>query len=116
MHSNILISICFASLACGAVLPRAYNVPSSDGFPNSDADQQKVIAAKAGGLLPNGPLPTSLGQNSITAFQLIAFNELFETAYFSSLASNISNKVPGYEVSGDNGDLLKTFETITAVC
>ena len=35
---------------------------------------------------------------SATTFQAIAFGELFEVAYFTSLLNNITNNVPGYEI------------------
>lgn len=85
-----------SGLAAGAVLPRA-SVPSDNGFPTPNDQQKTMIAQQAGGLLPNAPPATSLGAGTTTAFQLIAANELFETAYFSSLAQNISNNVPGFD-------------------
>ncbi|KAJ3490065.1 hypothetical protein NLG97_g5857 [Lecanicillium saksenae] len=66
-------------------------VPGNDGFPKPNEDQKVALAAQAGGKLPNVALPTELGPESTTAFQLIAFNELFETAYFDSLLQNITN-------------------------
>jgi hypothetical protein len=35
---------------------------------------------------------------SATTFQAIAFGELFEVAYFTSLLNNITNNVSGYEI------------------
>lgn len=88
-----------ATLASAGIVPRAFSIPDQNGFPNSDSDQQKAIGLQAGGLLPDGPLPQSLDAASTTVFQLVAFNELFETAYFSSLLQNITSKVAGYEKS-----------------
>lgn len=103
----------FAGLASAAVLPRAYEVPQSNGFPNPSPNQTLIIETQAGGLLPNAPLPTTLGANSITAFQLIASNELFETAYFSSLLKNITDCASGYEASNKH-ELVKVFQTVLA--
>ncbi|KND91796.1 hypothetical protein TOPH_03468 [Tolypocladium ophioglossoides CBS 100239] len=94
-------------LAAGA------SIPSNDGFPNPNAQQKLAIAQQAGGLLPNGPPPPSLGASSITAFQLIASNELFETAYFSSLLQNITAGAPGYQAQNKD-ELTKIFATVLA--
>lgn len=109
-YQTLLTSL--SGLAAGAVLPRA-TVPSDNGFPMPNDQQKIAIAQQAGGLLPNSPPATSLGAGTTTAFQLIAFNELFETAYFSSLAQNISDKVPGY----DNvpAGALNEINTVVAV-
>ena len=53
---------------------------------------------QAHGTLPNGDLPTSLTPTGTTIFELIAFNELFEVAFFTSLINNITNNVPGFEI------------------
>ncbi|KAI8715746.1 hypothetical protein NCS52_01082900 [Fusarium sp. LHS14.1] len=88
--------------AVAGALPRGFSIPSGNGFPNPNAQQEQKISLQAGGKLPGGPLPTQLGPGSTIAFQLIAFNELFETAFFSSLLYNISNSVKGFEVPKDN--------------
>ncbi len=95
-------------LAAGAA------VPTNDGFPMPNKDQQVVLAKQAGGKLPNLALPTELGPGSTTAFQLITFNELFETAYFDSLLQNITNGVQGYEADNKE-ELMKIFSTVRAV-
>lgn len=99
-----------------ALVPRAFSAPGSNGFPNPSPEQQAVIAKQAGGKLPGGPLPTELGPGSTTAFQLIAFNEIFETSFFNSLLVNITDKVAGYEL--DDGALepaQKIVKTVLAV-
>ncbi|TQV91024.1 COPII coat assembly protein sec16 [Cordyceps javanica] len=95
------------SLATGAA------VPSNDGFPMPSQDQQVMLAKQAGGKLPNVALPKELGPGSTTAFQLIAFNELFETAYFDSLLRNITNGVQGYEAENKQ-ELIHIFTTVRA--
>ncbi|KAH7123125.1 hypothetical protein EDB81DRAFT_913262 [Dactylonectria macrodidyma] len=101
--SNMLVSTLIASVglfgsALGGLIPRSFGIPKGDGFPNPSDSQERQIALQAGGKLPGGPLPKTLGSGSTTAFQLIAFNELFETAFFSSLLHNITQGVKGYEV------------------
>ncbi|POR39108.1 Uncharacterized protein TPAR_00696 [Tolypocladium paradoxum] len=107
MLSGLVSLSALLGLAAGAA------IPNNDGFPNPNNQQKLAIAQQAGGLLPNGAPPTSLGANSITAFQLIAFNELFETAYFSSLLQNITAGTPGYQAQNMN-ELIKIFSTVLA--
>lgn len=109
-HQALLAA--FSGFAAGAVLPRA-SVPSDNGFPMPNDQQKLMIAQEAGGLLPNAPPATSLGAGTTTAFQLIAFNELFETAYFSSLANNISNKEPGFDQAPAGA--LEAIQAVVAV-
>ncbi|KAF4451368.1 hypothetical protein F53441_5634 [Fusarium austroafricanum] len=99
--STIFASAGLIGSAFAGMIPKGYKVPSANGFPNPDASQEQKIALQAGGKLPGAPLPKTLGPGSTTAFQLILFNELFETAYFSSLLYNVTNKVEGYQVEGD---------------
>lgn len=90
-------------------------VPTNDGFPMPSMDQQVALAKQAGGKLPNVALPKELGPGSTTAFQLIAFNELFETAYFGSLLQNVTDSVQGYEADNKQ-ELMRIFSTVRAVC
>ncbi|RSM09623.1 hypothetical protein CEP52_003992 [Fusarium oligoseptatum] len=87
--------------AVAGALPRGFSIPSGNGFPSPNPQQEQKISLQAGGKLPGGPLPTQLGPGSTIAFQLIAFNELFETAFFNSLLYNITNSVKGFEVPKD---------------
>jgi hypothetical protein len=50
----------------------------------------------AGGTLPNTPLPTALPTDAVQTLQVIAYNEIFEVAFFSSLLANITNGVEGF--------------------
>lgn len=104
----MLLSLLFPSLAVAA------SVASNNGFPNPNPDQLNEIAKIGGGLIPNVELPKELGDGSTTAFQLITFNELFETAYFSSLINNITTNTPGYEAENKD-ELLKIFKAVLAV-
>lgn len=69
---------------------------------------------QAHGTLPNGGTPSSLAAGDVTSFELIAFNELFEVAFFTSLIQNITNDVSGFDIP--NGG-VKNFvlQTLTAV-
>lgn len=77
-----------------------FSFPLQDGFPNiaMGSDALKSIETAAHGTLPDGPLPTHISNISATIWQIIAFNELFEVAYFSDLIDNITKSAPGYEI------------------
>lgn len=114
--STLFASVGLVGSAIAGIVPRSYRVPAANGFPNPDASQEKQIAIQAGGKLPGAPLPTTLGDGSATAFQLIAFNELFETAYFCSLLYNVTNKIEGYKVEGDKfHEATHVLKTVLAV-
>ncbi|OAA57332.1 late sexual development protein [Cordyceps fumosorosea ARSEF 2679] len=89
-------------------------IPNNDGFPKPDTQQSLSLAKEAGGLLPNVPLPTKLGPGSKTTFQLIAFNELFETAFFDSLLQNVTKGVQGYKVEQHGEKITKILTTVRA--
>ncbi|KAG8169049.1 hypothetical protein KVR01_001798 [Diaporthe batatas] len=112
---HYLVALAGVSTALPAT-PRSYNVPAGDGFPNPSPEQLTAIQQKAGGQLSNAPPPPKLAPGSLTAFQLIAFNENFEAAFFSSLAENITNDVAGFEVGDSNkkDELLSILETVKA--
>ncbi|KAK7430950.1 hypothetical protein QQZ08_002479 [Neonectria magnoliae] len=96
--STLLASAGLLGSALGGLVPRSFGVPKDNGFPNPSDSQERQIALQAGGKLPGGALPKTLGPGSTVAFQLIAFNELFEVAFFNSLLQNITRGVKGYEV------------------
>lgn len=98
-------------------IPRSYNIPTTDGFPAPSPAQLVTIQQKAGGQLSNAPPPPKLASSSLTAFQLIAFNENFEAAYFSSLRDNITNNASGFQLDDHKkrSDLLSILEAVIAV-
>ena len=73
---------------------------SPSGFPNTapGSAELQAIEKDAHGTLPNGALPAKIADTSAAVWSLIAFNELFEVAFFTSLLNNITNSVPGYDV------------------
>ncbi|KAI0967183.1 sexual development protein [Xylaria arbuscula] len=95
---QLLCSAALLGLSTAYVAPRhAYSNDSDDGFPNPNAQQLLDIEKQADGLLSNIPPPANLSAAGITNFQLIAFNENLEVAFFSEIISNITNKEPGFE-------------------
>ncbi|KAH9995342.1 sexual development protein [Xylariaceae sp. FL0662B] len=95
----------------------AYAIPPSDGFPNPNPQQLLDIERQADGLLSNLPPPPRLSQAGIVNFQLIAFNENFEVAFFSSLIDNITNHVHPFPVVPIHirlADILEILQTVKA--
>lgn len=96
--------------------PRDYSDPTGDGFPDPSAAQLAAIEAMADGQISNAPPPSTLAASSLTAFQLIAFNENFEVGFFSSLIDNITNGVDGYTLDAvAQAELLSVLKTVRAV-
>jgi len=73
-----------------------------DGMPTPSPSELEVIQENARGTLPNGPPPPSISEGGITNLKLVAFNELFEVAFFHELITNITNKVLGYRFSNED--------------
>jgi len=94
-----------------------FSVPTDDGFPAPNADQLRVISKIADGTLSNAPPPPKLNESSHVLFQLVAYNELHEVAYFDSLIYNISNNVKGYEFKNPKkkDEFLDILRTVLAV-
>ena len=87
-----------------------------DGFPKPSSAQLAQIENLAQGTLPNSALPTSLKSTGVTTLQLIALNEIFEVAFFTSLLSNVTNNVTGYDaVAIAPLDYIYVIDTLTAV-
>ncbi|EME40721.1 hypothetical protein DOTSEDRAFT_74307 [Dothistroma septosporum NZE10] len=113
MHSKLIVSALLGSAAASAIPNQAskdsysnpapptgangknqpFKFPLSNGFPNIQvpSDALTTIQKQAHGTLPNGALPKKLNDTSATVLQLIAFNEIFEVAYFTSLLGNITD-------------------------
>ncbi|KAM0664400.1 hypothetical protein ACQRIU_006982 [Beauveria bassiana] len=89
-------------------------IANRDSFPKPNAQQSLSIAKDAGGLLSNVPLPTKLGPGSKTTFQLIAFTELIEVAFFNSLLQNVTKGIEGYKVNAHSEKITKILTTVRA--
>lgn len=103
------IALAFATLCLAAAAPFKY--PLENGFPNLNATALEEVYKLAGGTLPNGPLPSTLKPDGVQTLQLLAVNELFETAYFTELLKNVTDGVEGYDVA----DKDYTIRTLTAI-
>ncbi|KAK5165430.1 uncharacterized protein LTR77_008959 [Saxophila tyrrhenica] len=77
-----------------------FTFPLANGFPNikNPSPALTQIEKQAHGTLPNTPLSPTLQTGDNTIFELIAFNELFEVAFFTSLINNITQGVEGFEI------------------
>lgn len=104
-----------ASTLANPIVKRANTFPLHDGFPNPSSSQFQDIQSRAHGTLPNTPLPTGLSDEGITNFKLIAFNELFEVAFFSELVHNITTNVKGYTFGDDKDQVLQNLNVVLAV-
>lgn len=101
-----------AFVGAGLVAAAPFSLP--DGFPNPSQSSLLKIQKQAGGTLPNTALPTSLQSDAVQTLQIIAANEIFEVAYFSSLLDNVTNGVDGYT---DFGGMTKDYvvESLQAI-
>jgi len=103
---------CLSTIACAA----PFSFPLSNGFPKvaNPSSQLTGIEQQAHGTLPNGPPPPSITADTETSLELIAFNELFEVAYFTELLANVTNNVPGYQIA-DSNERNSVIAALTAV-
>ena len=105
----------FVGLAAFAAAASAVSVPTNDGFPNPSTPQEfQNLATKAGGGAPKSLPPSKFGPKTTAALQLIAFNELFEAAYFNALLQNITKEQMGYHTQ-DKEKYETVFKKILAV-
>jgi hypothetical protein len=112
------ISLPLVGLSCLAVVSAApfsfSNNPLGNNFPTPAASQLAAIETQAHGILPNGPPPPVAPKtDTLTSLRLIAFNELFEVAYFAQLLSLIKSHADGFW--DDSHDMDFIVDTITAV-
>jgi len=94
------------------------NQPLQNPFPviANPSDDLTAISSEAHGSLPNTPPPTRTPvMDSMTSLKLIAFNELFEVAFFTQLLNNITNNVDGYQIGGVAGSKTFTVNALKAV-
>lgn len=118
MHSILIASLAGLSCLSSVVSAAPFNkFPLSNGFPNvaNPSDQLTKIEQLAHGSLPNGAPPAAVSDDTLTSLRLIAFNELFEVAFFTELLTNITSKVPGYNNIGDDRTVDFIVNALTAV-
>jgi hypothetical protein len=93
-----------------------FSFPLDNTFPNITAPSEQLtsIQDQAHGSLPNGSPPANIADNTATSLQLIAFNEIWEVAFFTDLISNITNNVAGYRIQ-DGATRRFVLDTLIAV-
>jgi hypothetical protein len=103
-----IISASLLGLSCLSVVSGApfsfHNDPVGNGFPAIAANSLQLNLteeAAHGSLSDAPPPPVSPKADSLKSLRLIAFNELFEVAFFTELLFNITNHVDGYEIHHD---------------
>jgi hypothetical protein len=117
-HGAVVTLLGVASVVFAAPTGTADGQPQlPNGLPNPSRSQLAQIEKNAHGTLPNAPPPSNISAKGITNLKLIAFNELFEVAFFKELLLNITNNVTGYEFSdkSDRDFAIKSFTAILAV-
>jgi hypothetical protein len=107
----------FLTAAPTAKNPPKANQDLPDGLPYPSPGELREIEQNAHGTLPNGPPPPVISNEGIVNLKLIAFNELFEVAYFSELITNITENVEGYRFTDDDdrNETLSWLQVILAV-
>ena len=90
---------------------KAFSFPLSNGFPDIDnpSDALTQIELQALGTLPNGGAPPTPHPDSLISLGFIAFNELFEVAFFTELISNITNNVSGFDDVPNRDEVCSTL-------
>ena len=94
-------------------------VSAPAGVADATPAQIAEFQHRAGGTLPNGPLPPQLDAETITTLQLIALNEIFEVSFFNDLLHNITENVPGYDlhdIGVERELVINTIDNILNVC
>nr|OQO20947.1 hypothetical protein B0A51_11459 [Rachicladosporium sp. CCFEE 5018] len=90
----------------------AFSFPLPNGFPNVSASALKDLEIAAQGVPGNGAAPM-VSEDAKTSFRFIAFNELFEVAFFTELVNNITSghyTVP----NGQSANVLRALHAVQA--
>lgn len=74
----------------------------------------KDLQNQAHGTLPNGAAPPKPAEDDLNSLRFIAFNELWEVAFFTELLFNVTNNVEGYQFK-DQHQRQTVIDAITAV-
>jgi len=108
-----------SAISSVSAAPFSYgNNPLGNGFPvvANPSQQLTGIEVQAHGTLPNGPPPpTKPSDDSLTSLRFIAFNELFEVAFFTELIGNLTANHNDYHHIHDNGALTFLVNSLKAV-
>ncbi|KAJ5653757.1 hypothetical protein N7490_000760 [Penicillium lividum] len=105
-----------SSVFAAPAAPRAMQKELPDGLPYPSPSELSLIEKAAHGTLPNSPPPPVISNKGITNLKLIAFNELFEVAFFHQLLTNITENIDGYRFvdKGDRDFVTRSLRAILA--
>ena len=110
---SFLAAVALIGLSCLSTVVSAapFTFPLANSLPNitNPSKQLTIIEDKAHGSLPNEAPPSSIQANTLTSLQLVAFNELFEVAFFTELISN-PRSWNYADLSGAPRDLPKSYK------
>ncbi|KAL9621490.1 MAG: hypothetical protein Q9160_004020 [Pyrenula sp. 1 TL-2023] len=110
MHPFVSLLPLLAALTSAAPPPPLVSVS-----PDPPKDVLNNIQQQALGTYPNSDAPATLQPSSCTAFQVIAFNEIHEVAFFTELLAKISAPHPGqFDIHNPKKKEL-AIKTITAI-
>ncbi|CAL3970233.1 hypothetical protein PZA11_006493 [Diplocarpon coronariae] len=109
----LLLGLSYVALSAAAPFTFGSN-PVGNDFPNPSAPQVLDIQRQAHGSLPNGAPPARVADDTLTSLRLVAFNEMFEVAYFTSLLNNITTNATGYTFANP-ADRASALAALTAV-
>jgi hypothetical protein len=75
--------------------------PLSNGFPNiaNNTPAFQALTVQAHGSISNAPPPPSFAADDLRSLKVVQLQETFEVYYFTQLLLNITNNVPGFEIS-----------------
>lgn len=119
---SIISFATLAAFACAAPTVKRYSdfspdgkyFPLKNGFPNPSKDAIAQIQKEAFGTLPNGKPPANVSSEALTNLKFIAFNELFEVAFFTELVHNLTDKAPHYDLDYGHEYVLEALNAIVA--
>jgi hypothetical protein len=114
---SLLVAGLIGLLASPALAAPYSPYPLADGFPNPSPSELQTIQMLAGGTLSNEAPPSALSAESAANLRLIAFNEIFEVAYFTDLLANITNNATGYTHFGifDKAFVVESIKAVINV-
>ncbi|CAG8960125.1 hypothetical protein HYFRA_00010604 [Hymenoscyphus fraxineus] len=86
------------------------------GLLQTTPEELAKIERQAHGSLPDGPLPAvgSLAVDTVDSLRLIAFQEIFEVFYFSTLIDKIQRGAEGFKME-DQGQKAKLLANLKAI-
>lgn len=99
MYTNLLIASTIGLASLAAAVPFSFPNPDTGKFPaiTNPSPELTQIELAAHGSLPNGSPPDHISDDTKLSLRFIAFNELFEVAFFTELLHNITTGAPGYQ-------------------